>query len=171
MALINSLCVMLRTTPFHRENYSRLILSVIIQFYQRCSDHYRNLASQDDLGAVVGDSHLIMPARWAQKSEVSSCLSELFSTPVSLESCPQNLAINERHPSKTEDTEKIRSLCKQETRLELGFLSNGSVKKDDLIRTTRNISALSNLYHSLVCVVLFPHLVIIELIFGFRRGS
>jgi hypothetical protein len=32
---------MLRTTPFHRENYSRLIISVIIQFYQRCSGFFR----------------------------------------------------------------------------------------------------------------------------------
>lgn len=41
LAVIESLCSMLRTTPFHRENYSRLIISVIIQFYQRCSGNFR----------------------------------------------------------------------------------------------------------------------------------
>lgn len=35
--LISNLCQMLRTTPFHRENYSRLIVSVVTQFYQRCN--------------------------------------------------------------------------------------------------------------------------------------
>ncbi|KAF8973579.1 exocyst complex component sec8 [Flammula alnicola] len=45
MALINSLCAMLNTSPFHRENYSRLILGVVIQFYQRCSDRFQMLTT------------------------------------------------------------------------------------------------------------------------------
>ena len=32
---------MLRATPFHRENYSQLIVSVIHQFYQRCFERYK----------------------------------------------------------------------------------------------------------------------------------
>lgn len=41
MALIHSLCVMLQTTPFHRENYSRLIVGVIVQYYQQCSARFK----------------------------------------------------------------------------------------------------------------------------------
>jgi hypothetical protein len=41
MTLIHSLCVMLQTTPFHRENYSRLIIGVIVQYYQQCSARFR----------------------------------------------------------------------------------------------------------------------------------
>lgn len=41
MTLIHSLCVMLQTTPFHKENYSRLIIGVIVQYYQQCSDRFK----------------------------------------------------------------------------------------------------------------------------------
>lgn len=41
MALIHSLCIMLQTTPFHRENYSRLIVGVIVQYYQQCSARFK----------------------------------------------------------------------------------------------------------------------------------
>lgn len=41
MALIHTLCTMLETTPFHRENYSRLIVGVIVQFYQQCSTRFK----------------------------------------------------------------------------------------------------------------------------------
>jgi hypothetical protein len=32
---------MLRATPFHRDNYSHLIVSVIHQFYQRCHERFK----------------------------------------------------------------------------------------------------------------------------------
>lgn len=41
MGLIHNLCVMLLTTPFHRENYSRLIVGVIVQYYQQCSARFK----------------------------------------------------------------------------------------------------------------------------------
>lgn len=75
MALVNSLCAMLRTTPFHRDNYSRLILSVIIQFYQRCSDRFQDVVSRNSLDLT--DTRLLVAARWAQQEELSDCLSKL----------------------------------------------------------------------------------------------
>lgn len=84
MALINSLCAMLRMTPFHRENYSRLILGVIIQFYQRCSDRFHDLVSLPTPGASGMDIRLALSAQWAQRSEMSPCLCELSATLVSI---------------------------------------------------------------------------------------
>jgi exocyst complex component 4 len=75
MALVNSLRVMLQTTPFHRDNYSRLILSVIIQYYQRCFDCYQEwvtVPSSDGSEAIVAQAAL-----WAQRSELQPCVSEL----------------------------------------------------------------------------------------------
>jgi exocyst complex component 4 len=83
MALINSLCAMLRITPFHRENYSRLILGVIIQFYQRCSDRFQDLVSLPGVSGNESDTRLALSAQWAQRSAISPCLSELWSTMVS----------------------------------------------------------------------------------------
>jgi exocyst complex component 4 len=80
MALINSLCVMLRTTPFHRENYARLILTVIIQFYQRCSDRFQTLITSQGNGDR--DSRVALGAQCAQIPDIAACLSDLYHTPV-----------------------------------------------------------------------------------------
>lgn len=93
LALVNSLCAMQQTTPFHRDNYSRLILGVIIQFYQRCSDRFRELVSTSTpsnmatpstpkLGGSLEEAHVAVAARWAQKLEVAACVSALYSLPV-----------------------------------------------------------------------------------------
>ena len=76
MALINSLCAMLRTTPFHRDNYSRLVLSVIIQFYQRCSDRFQDVVSRNSQDLT--DTRLLVAARWAQQDEIATCLGKLM---------------------------------------------------------------------------------------------
>lgn len=73
---------MQQTTPFHRDNYSRLILGVVIQFYQRCSDRFRELVSTKD-GASADEAHIAVAARWAQKLEVAACVSALYAIPVS----------------------------------------------------------------------------------------
>ncbi|KIJ21922.1 hypothetical protein PAXINDRAFT_124220 [Paxillus involutus ATCC 200175] len=124
MALINSLCAMLRTTPFHRENYSRLIVGVIIQFYQRCNDRFQTLVSS---GEVEAPSPPSLAAQWAQKSELSPCLLELFVT---------------------EDPVIKQQLCRQEIHLEMGYLDQCPVNKSNLNPSIRNISALCSLYRS-----------------------
>ncbi|CAG7847601.1 Probable exocyst complex component sec8 [Serendipita indica DSM 11827] len=129
MALINSLCAMQQTTPFHRDNYSRLILGVVIQFYQRCSDRFRELVSTKE-GTSQDDAHVAVAARWAQKLEVAACVSALYAL-------PEN------------DVANSRRLCRQETRVELNFLTTETVNRDDLVNS-KNLHALGNLFHSLI---------------------
>lgn len=83
MALINSLCAMLNTSPFHRENYSRLILGVVIQFYQRCSDRFQALTTVPVV-PVSEEPFVALAAQWAQHSELQPCFTELRRTEVSL---------------------------------------------------------------------------------------
>ncbi|KDQ63373.1 hypothetical protein JAAARDRAFT_169127 [Jaapia argillacea MUCL 33604] len=129
MALVNSLCAMLRTTPFHQENYSRLILTVIIQFYQRCSDRFQDLVSLPQRSPDVLP-RIAVAARWAQMVQLNPCLSELLNTP-------------------DHDLAKKNQLCRQETHLELfELLGDRTVKREDIITSTRNLSALCSLYHS-----------------------
>jgi exocyst complex component 4 len=78
MALINSLCAMLQSSPFHRESYARLILGVIIQFYQRCSDRFQDfvaLLNTEESGLAP---QVALSAQWAQRSELHACLSKLL---------------------------------------------------------------------------------------------
>ncbi|CDO72995.1 hypothetical protein BN946_scf185007.g49 [Trametes cinnabarina] len=131
MALINSLCAMLRTTPFHRENYSRLILTVIGKFYQRCSDRFYDLVSVKSDGSSDEDPRIALAAQWAQKAELGPCLSELLKTI----SSDATWAFKQQ-------------LCRQETHLENSLLGEGAVGKHDLIASIRNVSALASLYHS-----------------------
>ncbi|GJE87574.1 Sec8 exocyst complex component-specific domain-containing protein [Phanerochaete sordida] len=131
MALINSLCSMLRTTPFHRESYSRLILTVIVQFYQRCSDKFQDLVSIKEDEESEALPRLSLAAQWAQRSEFVPCLGELFN------------AIED--PNAT--TKKIQ-LCRQHTHLEGSLLNDRTVGKDELVRTTRDLATLTTLYHS-----------------------
>ena len=89
MALIHSLCTMLQTTPFHRENYSRLIVGVIVQYYQQCSArfkgvfscavsaHLEELASLSTGSTDTGELPLALPAVWAQREDMIKCLTEL----------------------------------------------------------------------------------------------
>jgi len=67
---------MLNTSPFHRENYSRLILGVVIQFYQRCSDRFQILTSSPHVD-VGREPRIALAAQWAQRPELQPCLTEL----------------------------------------------------------------------------------------------
>lgn len=96
LVLIDSLYAMLRTTPFHRESYSLLIIQTIVQYYQRCHDRYRDLTTQEvapvpprattrpsvDTGAAAPQpsaiSSTVLSAMWAQRPEISACLSEVI---------------------------------------------------------------------------------------------
>lgn len=130
-ALINSLCALLTISPFHRENYTRLILSVIIQFYQRCSDRYQDLVSVRE-GDMVLETKLAVSAQWSQRPEVTSCLTDLLSS---------------FDPDDTKQ-EKHEQLCQQETEIELRLLEGCIVSNSTLLPSTRQIAALAALHHS-----------------------
>jgi exocyst complex component 4 len=71
---------MLKTTPFHKEDYSRLVLGVVIQFYQQCSDQSRDLVARETMGA--GQPSIIKAAQWTQNQEVTKCLKGMLKTSV-----------------------------------------------------------------------------------------
>ncbi|KAI5124169.1 hypothetical protein M0805_000977 [Coniferiporia weirii] len=131
MALINSLCAMLHTTPFHRESYSRLILSVIIQFYQRCSDRFQDVVSYNSLDLT--DTRLLISARWAQRENLATFLGDLM---------------------KTEGGEKWKlHLCEQETRAELGILEDCGIPREELLGSMHDLSFLGSLYRSITWLI------------------
>ncbi|KAG8978596.1 hypothetical protein FRC05_009868 [Tulasnella sp. 425] len=134
VSLINSLCAMHRSTPFHTENYSRLILDIIIRFYQRCYDRFVDLVTVSSKSSEGAEANLAMSARWGQKPEVTACLSGLFGCK------PSNVV-------------SMKRLCRQETRVELNFLTKETVTRADLIPATKNITALGTLYHSLTWLI------------------
>ncbi|KAF9076098.1 Sec8 exocyst complex component-specific domain-containing protein [Rhodocollybia butyracea] len=134
MALINSLCAMLQTTPFHRESYSRLILGVIIQFYQRCSDKFQDLVSSSAPGDSTLEPQVALAAQWAQRTELVPCLTELQNT------------LEENIPQQ-------QQLWRQETHLEQDFLGQRKITSADLVPSIRNLAYLAGMYRTITWFV------------------
>lgn len=168
MALINSLCVMLQTTPFHRESYSRLILGVIIQFYQRCSDKFQDLVSTPVPGDSTLQPQVALAAQWAQRTELVPCLTELQNTPVRM-----YLNLDDVWSSITSQDGNLpqqQQLWRQETHLEQDFLGQKQMNSGDLIPSIRNLAYLAAMYRSIVsCLPFFT--VSYFFMSDFRLGS
>lgn len=134
VVLIDSLYSMLRTTPFHRERYSRLIIQTIVQYYGRCHDRFKELvsspaASEMDSGNSSGNA-LMLSAIWAQHGPLSSVLAELKEAP----------ATSKQELQDQEDQIEIQ----------LAQRSRGdAVKLTDLITSRKKLMALGHLQHSL----------------------
>ncbi|PWZ02329.1 hypothetical protein BCV70DRAFT_157446 [Testicularia cyperi] len=154
IVLMDSLYSMLCTTPFHRESYSRLIVTTVVQYYQKCGERFRDLVSIDtsatasSSGGGVGagaasDSgapgaatsngiggHYVLSASWAQRPEIYACLGEMMD-PVTT-------------------PERRRELRAQEIRFELGLAATRpQVAVHELTTSRKKLLALGCLQHSI----------------------
>ncbi|WWD16813.1 hypothetical protein CI109_101245 [Kwoniella shandongensis] len=130
MSLIHGLCFMLQTTPFHRENYSRLIVGVIVQYYQQCSARFKELASLPATPDNPTEQPLALPAVWAQREDVIQCLSELRGIP-------------------TADRVGLSNISHKEIKLEMDLLGDRPLVESKLVNSHRKLEALGNLSQSL----------------------
>lgn len=136
IVLIDSLYSMLRMTPFHRESYSRLIVTLIVQFYQRCAERFRDLVSITDAerGASSGanranEARYALSASWAQRPEMVACLAEM-------------------RESSTSDTRKAE-LLEQEARFQLGYAkASEPIGVYELTTSRKKLLAMGCLQHS-----------------------
>ncbi|WVR04091.1 hypothetical protein IAU60_001090 [Kwoniella sp. DSM 27419] len=130
MALLHSLCTMLQTTPFHRENYSRLVVGVIVQYYQQCSSRFKELASLPTTLENVGETPMALPAVWAQRDDIISVLNELRAVPPT-------------------DRVGLGVVEGKEIKLEMELLGDQPLVEKKLIHSVRKLEALGNLSQSL----------------------
>lgn len=138
LVLVDSLYSMLRTTPFHRESYSHLVIQTLVQFYQKCHERFRDLASTEPL--QDGSQHYHLSAAWAQRPELTQCLSEYIGGNCS--------------------AARRRELLEQENAFELlwasqlsnpqGGSATTTVALHDLTTSRKKLTSLSNLHYSLV---------------------
>lgn len=133
IVLIDSLYSMLRTTPFHRESYSRLIVTTIIQYYQKCGERFRDLISLEagDNGDIAErGGRLALSSSWAQKPEMVACLAEM------------------RDPATT--PQRKAELMAQEARFELAYAKARAepIAIHELTTSRKKLMALGCLQHS-----------------------
>ncbi|ORX36436.1 Sec8 exocyst complex component-specific domain-domain-containing protein [Kockovaella imperatae] len=123
LALIHNLCDLLDSTPFHRENYSRLIVGVIVQFYQECSTQFK------DIVQLVGRGleQMALPALWAQREEVTTCLTEI----------------------RAAKSFALEGPLQRELKIENELLGNDVITENRLIGSTRKFEDLCSLAQSL----------------------
>ena len=88
---------MLRTSPFHKENNSRLILTAVVAFYQRCSTESQGLILAGEQKPTDVDPKVALAV-----------------------DCDQ--------------------LYRQETHLELEFVGEDGILKNNLVGSTRNLA-------------------------------
>lgn len=135
IVLIDSLYSMLRTTPFHRESYSRLIVTVVIQYYQKCGERFRDLVSHESAGdggetKPEEQGGYALSANWAQRAEMVACLGELREVGTS--------------------GERRKQLLAQEVRLELAYArARAPVAIHELTTSRKKLMALGCLQHSI----------------------
>ena len=143
---------MLRSTPFHRENYSHLIVSVIHQFYQRCHERFRDLVTDDHHhhhhhhggGGGAGDSAPTWKkaAVWAETDDIHKCLVDL-----------RDVLLPRDHDGDDDNdkvAERLGELLRRETRTELDHIGNRATDLDDLLHPIKKLAAIGSFYSSLV---------------------
>jgi exocyst complex component 4 len=88
--LIRNLCTMLRSSPFHRESYSRLIISVMEHFLSRCSERFGDLVARqirelpDGRANYEAEEGLKTAAIWAKRAPLLALLAQMRQDPVSV---------------------------------------------------------------------------------------
>lgn len=151
IVLIDSLYAMLRTTPFHRESYSLLIIQTVVQYYQRCYDRYRDLilldtGASDQEAAVGASSNAIrLSALWAQRSEISNCLVEMLDDSVTPKRRKQLMDLEN-----TLELNLRKTLRKTNASNEESTSKSGTVSLRDLTTSRKKLMALGNLHHTLL---------------------
>ncbi len=74
LTLLDGIYIILAATPFHRVSISRLIIQLLVQYYQRCSDRFSLLVALQTEGEAAGMT-VRTCASWAQRPELLEHLS------------------------------------------------------------------------------------------------
>ncbi|KAJ2919296.1 hypothetical protein MD484_g1171, partial [Candolleomyces efflorescens] len=83
------------------------------------------------------------------EEKVLDLFHEAVSGPDAFQPDPESFKLSSEPLIKTNETAKQNQLCRQETNIELEFLRQRAITKDDLIVSNRNLAALASLYHSI----------------------
>ncbi|CAB4383870.1 unnamed protein product [Rhizophagus irregularis] len=135
MMIIESLCAMLHTMASHKEEYNKMIISLLTRYYVRCFEQYQAIVSKNKGDANVKDdaNNQGISAIWVQQDQLSEVLGQ--------------------YPYLAEDNvrnrRKRKMFCDKETRIEMNFKKNREISAGQLITENKRLTALSNLYHSL----------------------
>jgi len=137
MHLVQNLCKTLMSTPFHRDDYGRLILSILIQYYQRISERYRELVAHELLqqahqshGQEGFASLTKLSADWAQRPDLVANLANLAK-------------VNDN------DFASKKNCAMEENRFEMSLKGQRMIARRDLILSPKKLYGLCILYNTI----------------------
>ena len=104
-----------------------LNVAVVAEFYWRCSTRFRELISTGEQKQTDTDLKVALALDWAQRRDLHPWLFEVF----------KRSEIN---------TPKKDQLYQQETHLELNFVGEEAIVKNNLIRSTGNLATLGQVW-------------------------
>ncbi|CAG8528495.1 3438_t:CDS:10 [Paraglomus brasilianum] len=135
MMLIESLCSMLRTMSFHKDEYGRMIVRILTKYYVNCFEQYQAIVSKNSLKDDSSDSRnqQKISATWVQQDQ----LADVFA----------------QYPYLADDAVKNKrrraELCKKEIKTLMRFKKNRIIRTGELIVDGNKIKSVAILYHSL----------------------
>ncbi|PLW42165.1 hypothetical protein PCANC_08604 [Puccinia coronata f. sp. avenae] len=142
VALIECLGNLVQSTSFHQEKYGRLMISIVVQYYQKCHERFKELVVRESAEtASIADeanphANLKLAADWAQRPDMIVHLTKLKST---------------SHDN-TRMKRGLKKLCKTEER----YLScRTTLAPTDLIQSPKKVAALAHLYSTLLSFMSF----------------
>lgn len=141
MTLVQSLCTMLQQTPFHKEDYSRLIVGVVVQYYEQCAMRFKELATLPPSRTYPGPQ-LALPAVWAQRDDVTAAMRRVRGAAVSCRSHQEGITTDN---FQLDDRDEVEDAEQREVALEMGLLDNKMPRESQLINSTRRFESIGHL--------------------------
>jgi len=142
VALIESLGNLVQSTSFHQEKFGRLMISVVVQYYQKCHERFKELVVRESLETTpIADEanphvNLKLAADWAQNPDMIKHFTRL-------------------KPS-SHDTASVEKIFRKLRKTEERYLSSRTaLVTTDLIRSPKKVAALAHLYSTLLSSMSF----------------
>ncbi|CAG8757762.1 25105_t:CDS:10 [Gigaspora margarita] len=135
MIIVERLCVMLQTMASHKEEFSKMIISLLTRYYVKCFEQYQAIVAKNSGEADSGGTgnHQGISATWVQQDQLSEILGQ--------------------YPYLDDDTVKNRRkrkmLCDKETKVEMHLKKKRYIRTGELIMENKKMASLGALYHSL----------------------
>ncbi|CAG8559752.1 1079_t:CDS:10 [Racocetra persica] len=126
MIMVERLCVMLQTMASHKEEFSKMIISLLTRYYVKCFEQYQAIVAKNsgEADSEGTGNHQGISATWVQQDQLAEILGQ--------------------YPYLDDDTVKSRRkrkmLCDKKKRY---------IRSGELIMENKKMTALGTLYHSL----------------------
>ncbi|KAI7867284.1 Sec8 exocyst complex component-specific domain-containing protein [Spinellus fusiger] len=137
ISIIQSLCRIMHSMPFHTDEYVRMIEVVLLKYYEKCYHRFYSMVVKGSLFGGkefnVTEMNINTSGDWAQDEDLVCLLT-------------QNPLFDDDNKI---DSDFVESLIQSEIKLEIKLKGDRQLEAEELIFDSKRLIALGRLYHSL----------------------